>query len=249
MLANDGHCGNWVDLRSRINAGRPISTLAYGSSIVGSHGGCTHPVPGVCPAASCPHCCGLSCSQDRGWARSVFEEINSSWPHPDNALYSLGIPGGGLVDTLTSCLRDYVRQLRVDLFLLEFAVTGGSTGAFTNQLHSLIRMLVTDQQAAHVNPRPPCRIRARAVASSGWRYAVTPAAHSISCYLMLSHVISAGSSSAHSVRLVHLHGQLALSGCVWRLTQQHMHLVQAGGSLTRHPHPNLNGSHRACTSD
>lgn len=144
-MANDGHCGNWADFRRRLNGGRPFNMLAYGSSIVGGYGGCTRAVPGVCDQSSCPNCCGLSCYPDRGWARDVFDEMNSSWPHADNALYSLGQPGGGLAETLSACMRDYVLQLRIDVFLLDFAVTGNSAH-LAAQLEVVVQMLVHDQE-------------------------------------------------------------------------------------------------------
>ena len=84
-LLHDGHCGNWASLRRRALAGLPIRMLAYGSSIVGSGGGCTG---------------------ETGWAREVFNEWNRSFPHAESELLSIGQPGGGLATTLSSCLRD-----------------------------------------------------------------------------------------------------------------------------------------------
>ena len=92
-LLHDGHCGNWASLRRRTLAGLPIRMLAYGSSIVGSGGGCTAAVPGICEASACPRCCGLSCTGETGWAREVFNEWNRSFPHAESDLLSIGQPG------------------------------------------------------------------------------------------------------------------------------------------------------------
>ena len=147
-LLHDGHCGNWASLRRRTLAGLPIRMLAYGSSIVGSGGGCTAAVPGICEASACPRCCGLSCTGETGWAREVFNEWNRSFPHAESDLLSIGQPGGGLATTLSSCLRDYVSALRFDVILLEFAVTGKAF-ELGEQLESVISMLVHDQQRGH----------------------------------------------------------------------------------------------------
>ena len=149
LLLNDGHCGHWVDLQRRVRERQPLSMMAIGSSIVGSHGGCTHAVPGVCEQSQCPNCCGLRCMPGDGWLRDVFNELNRSWPHPDNAMMSLGQPGGGLAATVNSCMRDYIRQQRIDVFFLELSVTGPGGPALEGEAAELVRTLVHDQRELH----------------------------------------------------------------------------------------------------
>ena len=149
LLLNDGHCGHWVDLQRRVRERQPLSMMAIGSSIVGSHGGCTHAVPGVCEQSQCPKCCGLRCMPGDGWLRDVFNELNRSWPHPDNAMMSLGQPGGGLAATVNSCMRDYIRQQRIDVFFLELSVTGPGGPDLEGEAAELVRTLVHDQRELH----------------------------------------------------------------------------------------------------
>ena len=149
LLLNDGHCGHWVDVQRRVRERQPLRMMAIGSSIVGSHGGCTHAVPGVCEQSQCPNCCGLRCMPGDGWLRDVFNELNRSWPHPENALMSLGQPGGGLAASVNSCMRDYIRQQRIDVFFLELSVTGPGGNDLELEATELVRTLVHDQRELH----------------------------------------------------------------------------------------------------
>ena len=127
MLLAEGACPRFAHVRERLLNRQPLSLLAIGSSVTGVGSGCTHAVPGICDDSKCPRCCGASCGQwgGKGWARDVLEMVNDSWPHPDHRLRSLGQPGGGLAPLILSCLRDFI-TFRVDLFLLELAVSGGT---------------------------------------------------------------------------------------------------------------------------
>ena len=142
VLPLTGACRHYHNLSQRVRANQSISMLSIGSSVTGVEGGCTHAVPAVCSDSKCPRCCGAHCGAwgNEGWARDVFDMFNETWPHKDNALRSLGQPGGGLAPMIIACLANLL-DFRVDIFLLELSITGGSY----SQIDKLVRLLVTSQ--------------------------------------------------------------------------------------------------------
>lgn len=139
-ITSQGECSRFADLSQKLTAGKPVSMLAFGSSVAAG-GGCTDAVEGVCSQTNCPNCCALGCNGNRGWVRDVFDAINRTWPHPKHALRNLAQSGGGLAVLMESCLRDFV-SYPVDLFILEMAANGGSK----SDLERLTQKLVGDQQ-------------------------------------------------------------------------------------------------------
>ena len=57
-----------------------------------------------------------------GWARNLFERINTSWPNSENVLYNLGVPGGSLIPSIVACPLTYV-NFQVDLVLVDLLTT------------------------------------------------------------------------------------------------------------------------------
>ena len=142
VLPLTGACRHYHNLSQRVRANQSISMLSIGSSVSGVEGGCTHAVPAICSDSKCPKCCGVHCGfwGNEGWARDVFDMLNETWPHRDSALRSLGQPGGGLAPMIVACLADLL-TFRVDIFLLELSITGGTF----SQIDNLVRLLVTSQ--------------------------------------------------------------------------------------------------------
>jgi hypothetical protein len=83
---------------SKLNAGLPITVLAFGNSITAVLGGCFHDSEerrrkgveavrrpdqdNLCPAPG-----------EFGWLTSFMRVINATWPHPGHLLMNLAVPG------------------------------------------------------------------------------------------------------------------------------------------------------------
>ncbi len=73
----------------RLDAGRPVTLLALGSSITTNRGGCTHMI-GKGLELERRGCCGTTCHGEEGWLRTWFDAINATWPHGGHRLYNAG---------------------------------------------------------------------------------------------------------------------------------------------------------------
>ena len=132
-----GAAYHFAPVLAKLESGAPISMLVLGSSIAGVFGGCTVPAPMLSAGCKCPKCCGTACGHfdDVGWARALFERINSTWPHARHKLYNLGVPAGSLIPSISACPLTYL-DFEVDIILFDFLTTPQSL------VEQLVRMLL-----------------------------------------------------------------------------------------------------------
>eukprot|EP00966_Prymnesium_polylepis_P299238 6914263-Prymnesium_polylepis.1 len=92
----------------------------------------------------CPRCCGSKCGMwgDHGWARSAFDWLNRTWPHPEHRLINLGEPGGSLIPSIGTCPQTYLGDFEPDVILFDLATTEVKYG------ERLLRNMI------NVRPRP-----------------------------------------------------------------------------------------------
>jgi hypothetical protein len=90
----------------KLNAGQPVTVVAFGDSITATHGGCYHRDT----AHLRQHMQTLGSAYVRGhctsvfkyrWASSFMHMINATWPHKDHILVNNGIPATSLSDFST----------------------------------------------------------------------------------------------------------------------------------------------------
>ena len=121
----------FAPLLSKLRAGRPITMLGVGSSIVAVHGGCTGPIPSLQNSECenlCPKCCGSRCGNWgwHGWARTVLDVINAAFPHDGHTLYNFGEPGGDVIPKLSACPATHLGK-SADLVLLDTLTANAAT--------------------------------------------------------------------------------------------------------------------------
>lgn len=119
LYANPSDPG-WAQLWQRLDAGLPISALAFGSSVTATQGGCSHSVVPWCDACCGARNYGHPATRGWGWLRQAFDWLNDTWPHRDNRLFNAGkasTPLGGF----SECLRAWL-PAPVDLWILELGV-------------------------------------------------------------------------------------------------------------------------------
>ena len=131
--------GSWRLLLDKLNAGLPLTLLAFGSSIVEGHAGCfadsaqTLAQAGV---ASVPP--GMNRTLDEtgrcvrfGWASELLAAVNATWPHPQHLLVNAGRSAANLQSFASYICIDPVYCVPVTLVDLsgEHAVllAGGAT--------------------------------------------------------------------------------------------------------------------------
>ena len=136
------HAGSdlgWARVFQALEAGRPIRALAFGTSVTGVGGGCTHSMLPYCDS-----CCGTRVygpetarrQHGRGFLRMAFDWMNNTWPHADHRLYNSGRPGAGGLVNFIGCLSSWVPEA-IDLFFLE---VGGTDNSRRN-VERLVRLL------------------------------------------------------------------------------------------------------------
>ncbi|KAG1677609.1 hypothetical protein FOA52_010390 [Chlamydomonas sp. UWO 241] len=125
-------------LLAKLNAGRPVTAVAIGSSFVANQAGCFHtslqqlynrgvlpnphiyPLPGADPTRFGGNPFGSYCDSG-GYMESLMATINATWPHPDHMAFNHGAGGLGLENFMTAtCIDAYVPQ-EVDVVLLDTA--------------------------------------------------------------------------------------------------------------------------------
>jgi hypothetical protein len=119
-------------LFKRLEAGKPVTVVAIGSSVTARAGGCTHSIVTGQPGS----CCSATCSaRTSGFLRSFFATLNRTWPHPGHRLYNAGVPASTPA-TFVECLETWLPRrppigiegldvadeeaAAVDLFIVEF---------------------------------------------------------------------------------------------------------------------------------
>ena len=120
--------GSWRLLLDKLNAGLPLTLLAFGSSIVEGHAGCwadsaeTLEQAGV---ASVPPGMNRSLAESGrcvryGWASELMAAINASWPHPQHLLVNAGRSAANLNSFANYiCIDGWVPHEGIDMLLLE----------------------------------------------------------------------------------------------------------------------------------
>eukprot|EP00966_Prymnesium_polylepis_P036785 853411-Prymnesium_polylepis.1 len=112
----------------RLEAGHSLRALAFGTSVTGVAGGCTHSLLPYCES-----CCGTRVygphtarrEAGHGFLRRAFDWVNATWPHAEHRLYNSGRPGAGGLANFIGCLSSWVPE-EIDLYFLEVGGTGNS---------------------------------------------------------------------------------------------------------------------------
>ncbi|GAX75874.1 hypothetical protein CEUSTIGMA_g3317.t1 [Chlamydomonas eustigma] len=110
---------------AKLHAGRPVSVVAYGDSIVEKHGGCFHrdmeqlgrhgvQIPGGVYYRS--HC--TKHAQTR-WLTAFMHLINTTWPHPEHLLVNNGLAGTPINGHSEASCVEFTLPTVVDLIILE----------------------------------------------------------------------------------------------------------------------------------
>ena len=140
-LQHGGSDLGFARLFSRLHAGKPVRVLAFGTSVTGVAGGCTHSLLPYCES-----CCGTRSygphaarREHGGFLRVAFHWINSTWPHAEHRLYNGGRPGAGGLGNFVGCLSSWIPEA-IDLFLLEVGGTGSSNDAIERLARDVYRL-------------------------------------------------------------------------------------------------------------
>ena len=122
---SSGHAHHYAPLLHKLHRGEAISMVAVGSSVVAYYGGCTRPssVHPVCSDESID-----LTHWSTGWARTFFDQFNATYPHPENALYNLGIGGGSNVPVLLACPSNTFVDIQPDIVLFDPLTTEDAEG-------------------------------------------------------------------------------------------------------------------------
>ena len=118
---------HYQPLLHKMRRGLPLSIYAVGSSVVAAYGGCTVPStlnPGCKDSVALP-----MTQWSSGWARTFFDQLNASYPHPENALYNLGMGGGSILPVLLACPSSGFLEAAPDIVIFEPSTTEDSEGA------------------------------------------------------------------------------------------------------------------------
>ncbi|KAK3243172.1 hypothetical protein CYMTET_47161 [Cymbomonas tetramitiformis] len=132
--------------------------------------GCTTSLPHLRAVGKDEKCCGARCGGvgsisgrpttvcntecTQGWARQVFDWINTTWPHQKHRLLNVGTAGGNVYDNLAECLDKYVESGEHDLFIME----GGIITPKAKNIHlkimeqTLQRILSLPAHGRHQSP-------------------------------------------------------------------------------------------------
>lgn len=124
----------WLPLLAKLQAGKPVVLLAFGSSIVDGHAGCfasraavkaagVHALPQAMwrylQNASTPQCA------IAGYASAFMAAINATWPHPEHLLINAGIAGTMLAQFARDACTDSWLPAAKGADLLLFETHGG----------------------------------------------------------------------------------------------------------------------------
>ena len=148
-LQHGGSDLGFARLFNRLNSGKPVRVLAFGTSVTGVAGGCTHSL-----LPYCEDCCGTRVygpttarRESGGFLRQAFDWINATWPHGEHRLYNSGRPGAGGLGNFVGCLSSWVPEA-IDLFLLEVGGTGSTNGAIERLARDIYRLRGPQQMPA-----------------------------------------------------------------------------------------------------
>ena len=118
----------------RLDAGRPVTLLALGSSITTNRGGCTHMI-GKGLELERRGCCGTTCHGEEGWLRTWFDAINATWPHGGHRLYNAGTAASTPL-LFTECA-EALYPPSVHLVVLDFVTAAADVGLLVSHLRSV----------------------------------------------------------------------------------------------------------------
>jgi len=118
----------------RLDAGRPITLLALGSSITTNRGGCTHMI-GEGLELERRGCCGTTCHGEDGWLRTWFDAVNATWPHAGHRLYNAGTAASTPL-LFTECA-EALYPPAVHLVVLDFVTAAADVGLLVSHLRSV----------------------------------------------------------------------------------------------------------------
>ncbi|KAK3234668.1 hypothetical protein CYMTET_55218 [Cymbomonas tetramitiformis] len=158
---------SWRQFINTKENGKFVRVVAFGTSVLGVHGGCTTPVDGM--KSTCDECCGFGVFSRSahvvggGWLRRTLDKFF----HGENyELINAGMPGSS-PEMITSCAEnvcDLTQQ--IDLLVLEYGPVARE-GFFATQLSEIIRsvrlfnpscavLFVTFEQFCSMDDAPPC---------------------------------------------------------------------------------------------
>ena len=151
-VARSGDSGRMNAFLAKLKRREPVTIVAVGGSIsTREYAGCTSGVAEAWVGVEL----GPGCAPGRGWGRMALEWLNATWPplygeHRLIAFGRTGIAADGFVDCLTTHIANLsstngrTRDGPVDLFFLEFAITGASSkGDTAAPLEALVRRLLS----------------------------------------------------------------------------------------------------------
>ena len=151
-VARSGDSGRINAFLAKLKRREPVTIVAVGGSIsTREYAGCTSGVAEAWVGVEL----GPGCAPGRGWGRMALEWLNATWPplygeHRLIAFGRTGIAADGFVDCLTTHIANLsstngrTRDGPVDLFFLEFAITGASSkGDTAAPLEALVRRLLS----------------------------------------------------------------------------------------------------------
>ena len=148
-LQHGGSDLGFARLFQLLQAGKPVRILAFGTSVTGVAGGCTHSLLPYCDS-----CCGTrqygpkaARREQGGFLRLAFDWINGTWPHADNRLYNGGRPGAGGLGNFVGCLSSWIPE-DIDLFLLEVGGTGSTNAAIERLARDIYHLRPRTQMPA-----------------------------------------------------------------------------------------------------
>ncbi|KAG2494061.1 hypothetical protein HYH03_007705 [Edaphochlamys debaryana] len=139
-------------LLAKLESGQAINVMAWGSSVVASHGGCYNEVSKqfmIKTRGYPPENCDL---HEYGWLTLILRDINATWPayNPEHLLANLGRSGAFLEVLLKTCYEASVPD-PVDLIILENLGGLGHPFSLEQTITALLRLAAArDPQA----PRP-----------------------------------------------------------------------------------------------
>ncbi|KAK3255144.1 hypothetical protein CYMTET_35617 [Cymbomonas tetramitiformis] len=158
---------SWWHFINKKEKGKFVRVVAFGTSVLGVHGGCTTPVDGI--KSVCDECCGFGVFSRSanvvggGWLRRTLDNF---FPGDNYELINAGMPGSS-PEMITSCAEnvcDLTKQ--IDLLVLEYGPVARE-GIFATQLSEIIRsvrlfnpscavLFVTFEQFCSMDDAPPC---------------------------------------------------------------------------------------------
>ena len=161
----------WLPLLAKLQAGRPIVVLAFGSSIVDGHAGCFASRATVAAAGvgALPQAMWRSLNGSEpdarcalaGYASAFLAAVNATWPHPEHVLINAGMAGTMLGQFARDACTDGWLPMARGADLLLFETHGGPDEDAAAALRDIERLYYET-----VSKLPPLRNATSALAQA-----------------------------------------------------------------------------------